>query len=649
MIFTAAYILLAILALSFLIFIHELGHYFMARRVGMRVETFAIGFGKPIYTWERDGVKWQINWLLFGGYVKIAGTDTEKDPDPYKVPDGFFGKSPLDRIKVAFMGPFVNIAFALLVFIVLWGIGGRTKNFSEFTAKIGWVDPKSELYVHGIRPGDEVRSYEGHPYQGIGDHLYAPMTASEEGLKIVGEKVNYATGEKHPFEEKVKPYPRPNVVQKGIMTSGILAPANYIIYDKFPGGRENPLLEGSPLQGSGIQYGDRIVWVDGNLIFSNEQLDKLLNDGKVLLTVKRGNEILQVRVPRVFANEFRLDPQAKEELIDWQFASGLNAVKFQNLHALPYNLTNDAVVEGEYRFIDKENEATAFPQLQYASTDQRLQKGDKILAVDGIPVTRSHQILAQVQQHKVNIIVQRNPSLRERLSWKGEDAAFDGLVEWKDLQTIAMSIGTGHPVEAVGDLVLLKPVLPKAITDFPISAEKQAQLEVEVKEQKKHIAAIEDPEKRAQATKNLENQTKRLILGFAPQDRKVEYNPLPTEQFENVFVQIWRTLMALFTGSLNPKWLSGPVGIVQVVYDSSLVSLKDSLFWIGAISLNLGVLNLLPIPVLDGGTILLSLFEMATGKKIQPKTLETLIIPFAILLIGMFLFFTYNDLSRLLF
>ena len=53
------YVLFAILGLSFLIFIHELGHYWMARRVGMRVEVFAIGFGKPIYQWEKDGVKWK--------------------------------------------------------------------------------------------------------------------------------------------------------------------------------------------------------------------------------------------------------------------------------------------------------------------------------------------------------------------------------------------------------------------------------------------------------------------------------------------------------------------------------------------------------------------------------------------------------------
>lgn len=130
------YIVFAILGLSFLIFIHELGHYFMARRLGMRVETFSIGFGKPIYTWVRDGVKWQIGWLLFGGYVKIAGMDTSDQRDLYEMKDGFFGKKPFDRIKVAFMGPFVNIVFALIAFTALWLVGGREKGFTTIPEKL---------------------------------------------------------------------------------------------------------------------------------------------------------------------------------------------------------------------------------------------------------------------------------------------------------------------------------------------------------------------------------------------------------------------------------------------------------------------------------------------------------------------------------
>jgi regulator of sigma E protease len=127
----------------------------------------------------------------------------------------------------------------------------------------------------------------------------------------------------------------------------------------------------------------------------------------------------------------------------------------------------------------------------------------------------------------------------------------------------------------------------------------------------------------------------------------VEYNPTPTQLFSSVFSEIWRTLSALFTGALNPKWISGPIGIVQVVHDNTMLSIKEGLFWLGAISLNLGVLNLLPIPMLDGGTILISLIEMITRRRIHPKTLEKLVLPFAIILIVFFIFLTYNDLSRL--
>ncbi|HEY4831060.1 MAG TPA: site-2 protease family protein, partial [Waddliaceae bacterium] len=281
------YILLAILGLSFLIFIHELGHYWMARRVGMRVETFAIGFGRPIYSWIRKGVKWQIGWLPFGGYVKIAGTDTNSMEDPYRVPDGFFGKKPWDRIKVSFMGPFVNLLFALIAFSMLWLVGGREKKFSEFTGKIGWIDPRSELYAVGVRPGDEITAYDNYAFQGSKDHIYAPMITSSHEITVKGIKNNYETGAKEPFEYLVAPYSHPNYYDKNISTSGIFNSASYVIYDQLPEGTPNPLPEGSPLAESGIEYGDRILWIDGEIIFSNAELSELLNDGRVLITVKR--------------------------------------------------------------------------------------------------------------------------------------------------------------------------------------------------------------------------------------------------------------------------------------------------------------------------------------------------------------------------
>jgi regulator of sigma E protease len=647
MISSIIYILFAILALSFLIFIHELGHYIMARRVGMRVETFAIGFGRPIYSWIRDGVKWQIGWILFGGYVKIAGQELDKDKDPYSIPDSFFSKRPIDRIKVAFMGPLVNLVFAFLIFSLLWIDGGRQKNFSEYTSKIGWVDPKSELYAQGVRPGDEIVAYGTQAYQGTKDHLYAPIMAGKS-LEVKGQKVDYASGQKTPFDYTVKTYTHPSAIEKDILTAGIIQPANYILYEKLAGGQENPLPEGSPLQDSGIQYGDRIFWVDGEVIFSSVQLNNMLNDNRVLLTIERSGKRFLARAPRVQIQELKLDHHMRDELTDWQYASNLNQAKFQDLHILPYNLNNQAVVEGEIKFIDKEKEEEAFPKTPFSSLEAPLQTGDKIVAVHNIPIQNSAQLLSQLQNNIVTIIVQKEPPSKA-ISWKEADQSFDQHVQWNNLQKIVDSLGTENPLHSAGDFVLLKPVVPKPRSQIFLSPEKQAWLNAEMLNEKKEIEAIEDPETRTRALHLLSAKEKELILGLpGVQDQKVDYNPTPTSMFGIVFDEIWHTLTALLSGSLNPKWMSGPIGIVQVVHDSWMVSMSDALFWIGAISLNLGVLNLLPIPVLDGGTIVLSFIEMITGRKISPKLLEKLVLPFAILLIGLFLYLTFNDISRIL-
>ena len=114
-----------------------------------------------------------------------------------------------------------------------------------------------------------------------------------------------------------------------------------------------------------------------------------------------------------------------------------------------------------------------------------------------------------------------------------------------------------------------------------------------------------------------------------------------------VFAQFGRTFVGLFTGALKPKQLGGHVGIIQVIHYGWSVGVQEALYWLGLISLNLGVLNLLPLPVLDGGHICFSLYEVITKKHVNHKVVERIIIPFFILIVIFFIYMMYSDISRL--
>lgn len=641
------FILLALLGLSFLIFIHELGHYFMARHVGMRVETFSIGFGKPIAVWKRDGVKWQVGWLPFGGYVKIAGTESDGDTDPYTIADGFFGKSPLARIKVAFMGPFFNFLFAVVAFAAIWVAGGREKGFHEVTSLIGWVDTQSELYKEGIRPGDEISAYDEKPFHHINDHLYATLEDPEE-IDVKGFKYNYILQKKTPFDIKIKPYNHPLLINSSLLTTGITSSARYLIYGRGPAGMENPLPENSPMVESGLTYGDRLLWVDGHLIFSDVDLSKLLNDERVLVTVKRGNQTFLARVPRVRAKELKIQGELKEELTDWQYASQLNRTKFNQLFVLPYSITSDCTIENPIKFIDQEDQEAAFPEVPFSKLEKALQAGDRIVAIDGTFVKQAPELLKELQQRNIHLIVQRDPEILKPISSKLATAQFEEEITYSHINAIAQTIGTEDPVTTSGTYHLLKPITPITRHSLLLPAERQARVAASIQEKRKAVEAIDDPKEKEYLLSVLEERENQLILGITNlQDRTVIYNPPPLELFYRVAEEIRVTLTGLIVGNISPKVVAGPVGIVHAVQQRGMMSLANALFWLGAISLNLGILNLLPIPMLDGGSIVFSLFEMASGRKLKPKTLEKLIFPFAVLIIIFFIFVTYNDLIRI--
>ena len=155
------YALPFIAVISVVVFAHEFGHFWVARRCGIKVESFSIGFGKSIFGWtDKHGTRWQVAWLPFGGYVKMFG-----DADPASTPDAsvkemteeekkvsFYHQNVNKRLAVVAAGPVANYIFAILVLAVLFIIQGQPYTSSVVSSLV--KDSVAER--SGILPGDVV-------------------------------------------------------------------------------------------------------------------------------------------------------------------------------------------------------------------------------------------------------------------------------------------------------------------------------------------------------------------------------------------------------------------------------------------------------------------------------------------------------------
>jgi len=627
------YIILAILGLSFLVFIHELGHYIVARRVGMRVEAFSIGFGKPIISWMFQGVRWQIGLLPFGGYVRIAGMEKEDGKEPHEIKDGFFGGSPWARIKVAIAGPLVNIVFAFVVFAAIWVLGGRAKPFTEYTNIIGQVDTHSELYEKGIRPGDIIQKYNGEPFTKYQDLLLASV-ANGSHATIEGDRVDYYTGQHSKYSYTLPVYDDERYPGGDLKTIGIMSPANFLMVQAaIP-----PL---SPMYDSGIEKGDRIVWADGELIFSTLQLSSVINEQKTLLTVERDGKVLQLRVPRMLIRDLSDHSFISGDLQDWKYEIGKKSVTM----FIPYALSADCVVKGPLSYAVSPGVDDTFAE-EKELTSHILRSGDRVLAVDGKPVEKGYDVLRLLQEKKVLVIVDRGESYG-KIPVADANSTYVNSVDWKGIHQVVETIGTRAVLSKAGEIHLLRPVEPIPMNQYPFTEEEQAAFQAALKSMSERAEGETDSQKRALMLAQIDKQQSLLVLGIPLGDEAVLVNPNPFAMMGQVIKDMGKTIASVTTGQISAKWMSGPVGIMQMMHVSWSKGVVEALYWLGIISLNLAVINLLPIPVLDGGHIVMTLYEVVTRRKLSAKAMQRLILPFAILIIAFFVYVTYNDIMRL--
>ncbi len=165
--------------IGLLVFIHEFGHYYVARLFGVRAETFAIGFGREIAGWtDRRGTRWRLGWLPLGGYVKFLGDanaasqpDPEVDSTPLAERAGLFHFAPLwQKALITVAGPVTNLLFAVLIYATFFALFGAPLT----PALIGKVDPAGAAAAAGIQAGDRIVAIDGdriERFDQIADHI----------------------------------------------------------------------------------------------------------------------------------------------------------------------------------------------------------------------------------------------------------------------------------------------------------------------------------------------------------------------------------------------------------------------------------------------------------------------------------------------
>lgn len=269
------------------IFVHEWGHYWIARMRGMKVEGFSIGFGPKIFGWrDKQGVDWAVRWIPFGGFVKLPQMITSQAIEGASS-EAVRPASPWSRIWVSLAGPAMNVLFALVMAALIWKVGLPMLVNPPI---VGYVAPDSHEATLGVREGDRIVSVEGRRVTTWEDVLHRTALALTNVVAVT-------------LERDTETY-----------TVQLPAEKNPYIGLKFLnlGPRDHPLvgevLPDSAAAEAGLKTNDEFISFGGVAVIGQLQLIDLIKgrpDQATPVEIRRDGERIELEVTP------RLDPETQ--------------------------------------------------------------------------------------------------------------------------------------------------------------------------------------------------------------------------------------------------------------------------------------------------------------------------------------------------
>ncbi|NBS83209.1 MAG: RIP metalloprotease RseP [Verrucomicrobia bacterium] len=276
-IFTVAgTLLLALFLFGSTVAAHEFGHYLAARKMGLVVERFAIGFGPKIYGRVIDGVEWQLNLLPLGGFVQLPqmspaeGIEGKTSKEVKDLPPA----SPKAKIITALAGPVASLALGVLCSIESW-IGGVPTNMIYRTTTVGWVEPGSPAYKAGVLPGDRILAIDGQrPDRWAG----RPGAVVESILLGTNREILLEVDRNSREVVTLRITPERDQEMEGLRKLGFeMYPAQTAVVNK--------VIEGGPAVRAGIRPGDIIRSVHGMRVWNPAAVKAAVDSGRESLVL----------------------------------------------------------------------------------------------------------------------------------------------------------------------------------------------------------------------------------------------------------------------------------------------------------------------------------------------------------------------------
>lgn len=603
-----------VVGISILIFLHELGHFVAAKRCGVRVEVFSLGFGPAILSFRRGVTDYRLCWIPLGGYVKMAGETSEDEKKG--APDEFLSKPPGQRATILASGVLMNALFAMLAFVVAFKVGLR------FTpCKIGYVERGSPAWVEGIRPGDIIHRVNGREINDFED-LIPTIAFSRAGeslaLDIERDGKRLTRHMRAEYDE-----------YRGMPRLGVQPASSLEIEQIFE-------FDGKcPARDAGLQVYDTIRSANGPVRSWADLRDVLVsNAGKpVKVEVEREGRTIDATVV----------PTPRKR---WMI--GLTC------------------------------QTTEVAAIRSDSPAQRggLRAGDRIVGAGGQPARGWADVVKLVQEMRgpnVPFTAQRDDATVQGViaapkDMSGEDIladivpvtglVIDSLLDGFPAQTVGMEVGDRVVSLEPKQVGPVKRILKRCgflsgalrnwddLHDAVANSEGQALLVTYLRNGREYVAEIKPTHTDFGAGGQIGITPRRETVlrryGLVESLRKGCQKSIVSIK------QVYLTLRGLATRRVAGKNVGGIVAIAQASYYKAKEGVVELLYLLGIISVQLAVLNILPIPVLDGGHLLFLLIEKVKGSPVSQKIqIAANYVGLAILL-TLVAYATRNDILRLL-